>query len=120
MKEKESNEFTKLINDGYYVVTHPEEEEKGIAYAFTPEQVQAILKKLLAYFDVQSIIVSIDDDVHTISLCDRIKPIAKKIIQKVKLLNQFGLNNNHNKKLLCNATSENQLDRICRDIFINW
>lgn len=112
---KVTNEFIELVKDSSKAVI-----EEGIGIAFNEKQVNAISKKLNRFFAKSSIIVSEDNGIYTISLCDSIIPIVNEIIEKAKLLKQFCLNNEKNKEILCSATSSTQLERLCRDIFINW
>ena len=112
---KITNEFTELVRDSKHAVI-----EEGIGFAFNKEQVKEIRKYLNKYFAKNTIIVSEDDGIYTIKLCNHILPIAKEIMDKARLLKQFCLNNEKNRETLCSATSVSHLERLCRDIFINW
>ena len=112
---KVTNEFIELVKDSRQAVI-----EDGIGFAFNKKQVDEISKYLNRYFAKSTIIISEDDGIYTISLCNSIIPIAKQIVEKARLLKQFCLNNEKNREILCSATSSIQLERLCRDIFINW
>ena len=110
-----TNEFIELIIDSTNAVI-----EDGYGIAFNKKQVDAICKKLNKSFSKKAIIITEDEGIYSITLCNNIIPIAKEIKAKAKLLKQFCLNNEKNRAILCSATNVYQLERLCRDIFINW
>ena len=112
---KVTNEFTELVEDSRKAVI-----EEGIGFAFNQKQVEAIKKDLNKSFAKSAIVITESDGIYCIALCSHIVPIAQDIIAKARLLKQFCLNNEKNKEILCSATSSTQLERLCRDIFINW
>jgi hypothetical protein len=112
---KTTNEFTELVIDSTKAVI-----EDGYGIAFNKKQVDAISKKLNKSFAKKAIIIVEDEGIYTISLCSNIIPIAKEIKAKAKLLKQFCLNTEKNRTILCSATNVEHLERLCRDIFINW
>ena len=112
---KVTNEFIELVKDSRQAVI-----EDGIGFAFNKKQVDEISKYLNRYFAKNTIIISEDEGIYSISLCNSIIPIVNEIIKKARLLKQFGLNTEKNREILCSATSSNHLERLCRDIFVNW
>lgn len=112
---KVTNEFTELVRDSRKAVI-----EEGIGFAFNKMQVNEISKYLNKYFAKSAIIISEEEGIYTITLINSIIPIANEIIAKARLLKQFCLNNEKNREILCSATSSNHLERLCRDIFVNW
>lgn len=109
-----TNEFKELIIDSTNAVI-----EDGYGRAFNKKQVDAITQRLNKFFAKNAIIIT-EDEGYTITLCNNIIPIATHIKEKAKLLKQFCLNNEKNRAILCSATNVYQLERLCRDIFINW
>lgn len=109
-----TNEFKELIIDSTNAVI-----EDGYGRAFNKKQVDAITQRLNKFFAKNAIIIT-EDEGYTITLCTNIIPIATHIKEKAKLLNQFCLNTEKNRTILCSATNVYQLERLCRDIFINW
>lgn len=112
---KITNEFIELVEDSRRAVI-----EDGVGFAFNKKQVDEISKYLNRYFAKSAIIITENEGIYTISLCNSIIPIAKEIIEKAQLLKQFCINNEKNREKLCSATSSSHLERVCRDIFINW
>lgn len=112
---KVTNEFLELVEDSSKAVI-----EEGIGIAFNEKQVNAISKKLNRFFAKSSIIVSEDNGIYTISLCDSIIPIVNEIIEKAELLKQFCLNNEKNREILCSANNTYMLDRKYHDILMKW
>ena len=112
---KITNEFIELVRDSRKAVI-----EDGVGFAFNKTQVSEISKYLNRYFAKSAIVISEEEGIYTISLCNSIIPIAKEIIKKARLLKEFCLNNEKNREILCSATSSNHLERLCKDIFINW
>lgn len=109
-----TNEFKELVIDSTNAVI-----EDGYGRAFNKKQVDAITQRLNNFFAKNAIIIT-EDEGYTITLCNNIIPIATHIKEKAKLLNQFYLNTEKNRAILCSATNTHQLERVCRDIFINW
>lgn len=112
---KVTNEFIELVRDSKRAVI-----EDGVGFAFNKTQVSEISKYLNRYFAKSAIVVSEEEGIYTISLCNSIIPIAKEIIEKARLLKQFCLNSEKNREKLCSAKKATQLDRIYHDIIINW
>jgi hypothetical protein len=112
---KVTNEFIELVSDSKKAVI-----EDGIGFAFNKKQVDEISKYLNRYFAKSAIIISEDEGIYTITLCNHVLPITREIMDKARLLKQFCLNNEKNREILCSATSVSHLERLCRDIFINW
>lgn len=112
---KVTNEFIELVRDSKKAVI-----EDGIGFAFNQKQVDAIKKDLNNFFAKNAIVVSESDGIYAITLCTHIIPIANEIVTKARLLKQFCLNNEKNREIICSATSSSHLERLCRDIFMNW
>lgn len=112
---KVTNEFIELVKDSRRAVI-----EDGVGFAFNKTQVSEISKYLNRYFAKSAIIISEEDGIYSISLCDSIIPIVNEIIEKAKLLKQFCLNNEKNREILCSANNTYMLDRKYHDILMKW